>query len=258
MITLTAAVDPTCRAIAEFLRVQLSGLDAEAVEVETTLDYDGMIGGAAIDFPLLQVYRLSSRGQYLETTAINIDYYLYSVAALAERPGILRMVEIAIAHAIEDRLPYSGLSDWVTVEVESSARQFLRLESGEIFPLVRITAELKEINIVTPGTYIPIDLGGNDGEEPGPGGEEPGGGTTPPPITTASFETAFNQSSLSVAGVLVITHNLNSFPSGVVIWNGSGEVIMPDRVEAANANAIAVYLESFAPLAGQWRISVTQ
>lgn len=149
-IVLSAESDPTCRAIANFLGEQLPQLEADAIELETVLDYDGMIGGAALDFPLLQVYRLSSRGPYLETSQINIDYYLYSVAAFADRPGILRLVETAIAHLIQDKLPYSELSDLAKLKVEGSDRGFLKLESGEIFPYTRLTAELQEINVTSP------------------------------------------------------------------------------------------------------------
>lgn len=149
-ISLSAEFDPTCRAIAFFLRDGLAKLEADTVEVETTLDYDGMIGGAAIDFPLLQVYRLGSKGCYLETSTINIDYYLYSVSALADRPGILRLVEVAIAHLIEDKLPYSGLSDLARLRVAGSDRGFLKLESGDIFPFSRLTAELQEVNVTSP------------------------------------------------------------------------------------------------------------
>lgn len=253
-IVLTAATDPTCRAIATFLHAQLSGLESDEIEVATVLDFDGMIGGAGIELPLLQVYRTGSRGDYLETSVVNIDYYLYSVAAMAERPGILRLVETAIAHSITDRLPYSGLSDWVRLEIVSSDRSFLKLESGEIFPLLRVTAELQEINVISPGTYVEIDLGG----EPG-GGGDPGGGTDPPPTpTTVSYERTFEQAALSIAGVLIVTHNLNSYPSGLMIWNGAGEQVIPDRVEVASLSTVAIDLGSFAPLSGLWRVSIIQ
>ena len=149
-IILSADRDPTCHAIATFLAEQLSNLSATEIEIGTVLDYDGMVGGAALNFPLLQVYRLGSKGTYLETSTFNIDYYLYSAAAYAERPGILRLVEVAIAHLLQDKLPYHGLSELVRLRVEGSDRGFLKLDSGEIFPHTRMTLQVQEINVTSP------------------------------------------------------------------------------------------------------------
>ncbi len=77
------------------------------------------------------------------------------------------------------------------------------------------------------------------------------------PGTGASYSQTFTQANLSIAGVLVVTHNLNSYPSGIAIYNSSGESIVPDRGEITSLNTCAIYLESFAPLAGTWRICLT-
>ena len=84
---------------------------------------------------------------------------------------------------------------------------------------------------------------------PGPPGSGSGGG--------ASFEMTFDDSFLSVAKVLIVNHGLGNSPSGVIIYNASGELIVPDRIEVANSNAIAVHLQSFAPLQGTWTVSIT-
>lgn len=149
-INLTAEYDPTIRAIAQFLFEQLNKIEQDEIEVASWLDFDGLGSGAAGDMPLLQVYRLSSRGPYLETSVINIDYVLYSAGAYAERPGILRTVEVAIAHLIQDKLPYAGLPNEARCKVQGSDRGFLKFDDGPLFPFTRITAQLTEVDVVSP------------------------------------------------------------------------------------------------------------
>lgn len=150
-LTLTPDFDPTCRKLTEFLAEHLNKLEADETVVQTALDYDAMIGAQGVDFPLLQVYRMGSSSVYLEKSEINIDYYLYDLQAYWQRPGILRLVEVAIAHLIEDTLPYAGLEPEIQVKVKGSDRGYVKFESGEIFPYTRINAELEEINIKLPG-----------------------------------------------------------------------------------------------------------
>lgn len=71
-----------------------------------------------------------------------------------------------------------------------------------------------------------------------------------------AFERAFTNTDLTVAGVLPVVHDLNRYPSGVVVWNPSGETVAPDGVDIVSPNAIAINLESFAPLSGTWRVSL--
>ncbi|PZV19182.1 MAG: hypothetical protein DCF22_00510 [Leptolyngbya sp.] len=149
-LILTPEFDPTCRKLTEFLAEHLNKLEAEETVVQTALDYDA-IGMQGVDFPLLQVYRLGSSETYLERSQINIDYYLLDVAAYWQRPGILRLVEVAIAHLIQDKLPYYGLEPEIQVQVRGSDRGYVKFESGEVFPYTRITAELEEVNIKLPG-----------------------------------------------------------------------------------------------------------
>lgn len=85
--------------------------------------------------------------------------------------------------------------------------------------------------------------------KPGPAGA--------PGSSGASYERTFTQADLSIAGLLPVTHGLDSFPSGVHIWDESGESIGPDRVEVLTADAIALDLSSFTPLQGTWTVSIT-
>jgi hypothetical protein len=80
--------------------------------------------------------------------------------------------------------------------------------------------------------------------------------TSPVQSGAISYERTFDQANLSVAGRLPIVHGLNTYPSGVTIWNQSGEQIMPDRIEVLSLTTISIDLQSFAPIPGLWRISV--
>jgi hypothetical protein len=71
-----------------------------------------------------------------------------------------------------------------------------------------------------------------------------------------NFTLDFADSSLSVAGILVVTHGLNATPSAVTIYDASGEWIYPDKIESLTPTMAAVNLESFRPLQGNWRIVV--
>jgi hypothetical protein len=85
---------------------------------------------------------------------------------------------------------------------------------------------------------------------PGPPGSGGGGGG-------ASFEMIFDHSFLSIASVLIVNHGLGNAPSGITVYNASGEGVIPDRIEVASPDMIAVHLQSFAPLQGVWKISIT-
>lgn len=76
--------------------------------------------------------------------------------------------------------------------------------------------------------------------------------------SSASFERSFVNADLSIAGVLPVTHNLATHPSGVEIWTNSSQQIDPDSIEYLGTNAVAIGLESFMPIAGTWRVSVTR
>jgi hypothetical protein len=75
-------------------------------------------------------------------------------------------------------------------------------------------------------------------------------------VGATQFEQTFTEASLSVAGVLPVIHNLNTYPSAVTVWTNTGIPLSADRVDFSGSNAIAVTLESFRPLVGTWRISI--
>lgn len=74
----------------------------------------------------------------------------------------------------------------------------------------------------------------------------------------SSYEISFTQSSLTIANLLPVTHSLNSYPSGVSIWDDNNEIISPDGIDFVSVNALAVDLSSFAPISGAWRISISK
>lgn len=83
---------------------------------------------------------------------------------------------------------------------------------------------------------------------------------TPTPTPTPStneFEKTFTQADLSVAGILPVNHGLSTYPSGVAVYDNTGEEINPDRVEVLTNSTIAIDLSSYSPISGTWRISIT-
>jgi hypothetical protein len=76
------------------------------------------------------------------------------------------------------------------------------------------------------------------------------------PLRPAEFERGFTQADLSIAGIFAVAHGLNTRPSGVTVYDGTGEEIQPDRITVLNLDTIAVDLASYAPIAGIWRISI--
>lgn len=82
----------------------------------------------------------------------------------------------------------------------------------------------------------------------GPPGPPGGGG--------ASYRQSFTNASLTVANLLVVTHNLNSYPTAIAIYDSAGELVFPDRIEYLTANTLAIALTSFAPLTGTWQLAI--
>lgn len=62
----------------------------------------------------------------------------------------------------------------------------------------------------------------------------------------------FTQSNLSIASILPAPHNRNSTPRCVTVLDNNQLEITPDSIDLSNPNAIAVGLQSFAPITGQW------
>lgn len=78
----------------------------------------------------------------------------------------------------------------------------------------------------------------------------------PPGTGGAAYRQSFTNSSLTVANLLVVTHNLNLYPTAIAIYDSSGELVFPDRIEYLTANALAIALTSFAPLSGTWQLAI--
>lgn len=128
---------------------------------------------------------------------------------------------------------------------------------SDVLP-IEITLEATPITLVTlPSndlTLSPVGVQGAKGDkgdrgDPGPPGQngEPGN----------SFEMSFTGASLTIANLLAVNHNLNTYPSAVTVFTPAGRPILPDDWTIESPNAIAVDLSSFAPLApGNWRISI--
>lgn len=81
-----------------------------------------------------------------------------------------------------------------------------------------------------------------------------GTGTSPSPPPQADYSMQFTQSNLSIAGILPAVHGRNALPCSVTVLDDQGLVIIPDSINLTNPNAIAVGLQNFTPLAGQWRL----
>jgi hypothetical protein len=73
----------------------------------------------------------------------------------------------------------------------------------------------------------------------------------------AEFSRTFTQSDLSVIGLLPIVHGLNSYPSGVAVYDNFGEIVEPDTWRSLSLTATEINLESFLPIEGLWSVSIT-
>lgn len=81
-------------------------------------------------------------------------------------------------------------------------------------------------------------------------------GVTVQPYRQNRYSATFSDASLSVAGILPVTHNLGGHVSSVLIRNASGEVVNPDRIELLSLNDLSVSLEAYRPIGGIWRVEV--
>lgn len=70
------------------------------------------------------------------------------------------------------------------------------------------------------------------------------------------LENTFQQSALSVAGVLPIVHNFGKSTNKVFIWDSAGRPVNPDDVNAVSTSATAVELSTYQPLSGVWRYRI--
>ena len=58
------------------------------------------------------------------------------------------------------------------------------------------------------------------------------------------------------SGVLTVNHNLNAQYISVTVINNSNQIVIPDQVTMAGANACTVDLTSYGTLTGTWRVVV--
>jgi hypothetical protein len=72
----------------------------------------------------------------------------------------------------------------------------------------------------------------------------------------ATYKTIFTNTNLSVVGILAVTHNLNTYPSAVMLWNAVGEQIFPDAIDILTTNMLSIDLSSFVPLVGTYSLSI--
>lgn len=142
---LTPEYDPTCRAIAEYLRDELNSLSERAI-VAAVRDHDSFVAAQGTDFPLLQCYRGACRGASLEVCTINVEYYLFDMAAYLEEGATLHWVAYACSELLK-KAHYSGRFDDCTEFLLDN----LRAEPGylkygdNVFPNVRLSFELSEV-----------------------------------------------------------------------------------------------------------------
>ena len=74
--------------------------------------------------------------------------------------------------------------------------------------------------------------------------------------TISNYERTFVQSSLTIANLLVVIHNLHTIPSGVSIFDADGNQIIPDKITILSVDSIAIDFSSFVPIVGTWQLSI--
>lgn len=72
-----------------------------------------------------------------------------------------------------------------------------------------------------------------------------------------TYETTFTESHLNINGVFICEHGLDGYPSGITIWNGDNEKIVPDNISHLNVSTSLIDLSSYTPLQGVYTVSVT-
>lgn len=75
-------------------------------------------------------------------------------------------------------------------------------------------------------------------------------------VSASSYERTFTEADLTVAGLLPVNHNLNSYPSAVGIFDGNTEQVQPDKIDILTTDSLAIDLSSYRPLIGVWTVSV--
>jgi hypothetical protein len=73
-------------------------------------------------------------------------------------------------------------------------------------------------------------------------------------IAAREFSLSFTDTDLSMAGLLIVDHNLGKYPTAITVWDGTRRVMTPDWIEDPTINRTILSLEGFRPLVGTWII----
>jgi hypothetical protein len=69
-------------------------------------------------------------------------------------------------------------------------------------------------------------------------------------------EGTFENSNLSIAGILPILHNFGKLTNKVWVWDNNNAEINPDNIIPSNTNSTAVELSTYQPIPGTWRYRI--
>lgn len=143
---LTPKSDDSCKNLALYLQQELNAAYTEAQVVATVRDYNGFSGLVA-DFPLLTVYRTGSNGSALQNSDGVVAYYLPSLTAQEQTPGILNWVEKNIAALLGS---YGQVNRCIQIELGSlrSEQRIGRVPDSAIaFPFLKIYFKFLDYDI---------------------------------------------------------------------------------------------------------------
>lgn len=70
-----------------------------------------------------------------------------------------------------------------------------------------------------------------------------------------SFEKSFTQLDINLLNYLPVVHGLSENPSSVTVYDNLNEIVDPDDITVYPAG-IGVYLNSFVPINGVWKVKV--
>jgi hypothetical protein len=71
-----------------------------------------------------------------------------------------------------------------------------------------------------------------------------------------TYEVSFSNGDM-VGTNYIAVHNLATFPSGVAVYDENGIEVTPDSIQNNGTSQVSISLESYAPINGTWRVSLT-
>lgn len=154
-----------------------------------------------------------------------------------------------------------SISNVVEIQIDEATGLVLTELSGGIAK-ISLGSHWKNLNVTGQNTLIPSGEETLEFEAGSGIVLTTNSGTTPKKITITasgssdSYTDSFVNADLSSAGILVVTHSLNTTYPFVIIYDSNNLVIEPDEIEYKTANQIEVDLSSFGTLAGTWNIRV--